>query len=285
MSADEVAPPMPAGHTKPPAPASSPKGSPDLAENWLENFYKECGREATLAYTTLNQMKNWAMLVAAAAISGLSFGASARDYPTPVMFAGSVIVYTFVLRFYVRAILCYINLVRWNVLQSSCVQWKLKPKAGGPTGKEELQEKFLDNLQHYYFEWLSPIGRKAQLYHNLKLGFYLLFGLALFFLVWGVAKLWGDNLVRGLTVFAILNTALEVNDFFKSKYFDTVVAWEKKKNKGKFYEIFPVPASEGGFLAGWIFNVAISSAVATWPNLKVVLLSLASKITHLIHWR
>src|SRR5712692_7801530 len=86
--------------------------SQDLDENWLHDFYKECGREATLAYTTLNQMKNWAMVIAAAAISGLSFGNKSSEYPTPIMFAGSVIVYTFILRFFVRAIICYINLVR-----------------------------------------------------------------------------------------------------------------------------------------------------------------------------
>ena len=60
---------------------------------WLHDFYKECGREATLAYTTLNQMKNWAMVIAAAALSGLPFGSKSSEYPTPIMFAGSVIVY------------------------------------------------------------------------------------------------------------------------------------------------------------------------------------------------
>ncbi len=50
--------------------AGSATGSFDDA--WLHDFYKECGREATLAYTTLNQMKNWAMVIAAAALSGLT---------------------------------------------------------------------------------------------------------------------------------------------------------------------------------------------------------------------
>src|SRR6202035_267743 len=96
-------------------PETDPREAPTvLDEAWLHDFYKECGREATLAYTTLNQMKNWAMVIAAAALSGLPFGSKSSDYPTPIMFAGSVIVYTFVLRFFIRAILCYINLIRWN---------------------------------------------------------------------------------------------------------------------------------------------------------------------------
>src|SRR5712692_7160109 len=49
-----------------PAPMSE---NEDNFEKWVENFYKECGRETTLAYTTLNQMKNWAMVIAAAFIS------------------------------------------------------------------------------------------------------------------------------------------------------------------------------------------------------------------------
>ena len=70
-------------------------------------------------------MKNWAMIVAAAALSGLPFSGRATEYPTPMMFAGIVVVYTFISRFFIRAILCYINLVRWNVLQSDCVELKL----------------------------------------------------------------------------------------------------------------------------------------------------------------
>jgi len=58
------------------------------------------------------------MVVAAAAISGLSFSSSAQQnqYQTS-MFVGTVVVYVFVLRFYIRAILCYTNLLKWNKLQ------------------------------------------------------------------------------------------------------------------------------------------------------------------------
>src|SRR5579863_6802608 len=134
---------------KPGTSGSKPDGlRVTLDEAWLHDFYKECGREATLAYTTLNQMKNWAMVVAAAALSGLPFGSKSSEYPTPIMFAGVVVVYTFILRFFVRAILCYINLVRWNVLQSDCVELKLVqwPIRVGATAEPE-EKKFLDHLQ------------------------------------------------------------------------------------------------------------------------------------------
>jgi hypothetical protein len=247
--------------------------APAFEDAWLHDFYRECGREATLAYTTLNQMKNWAMVIAAAAISGLSFGSNSSQYPTPIMFAGSVVVYTFILRFFVRAILCYINLVRWNVLQVDCVELKLLPKASHSSiAKPELENKLRKDMQDYYFEWLSPISRRSQLFDNLKLGFYLLFGLSLFFMIWGAVALRHDFFVRGLLTFAVLNTVLEVSDFYRSKFFDNVAASEKRRNSGKNYQIFPVPASRGGFLGVWILNIIVSTVVATWPHLKSILL-------------
>ncbi len=143
----------------------SPQEAPrPFDDAWLHDFYKECGREATLAYTTLNQMKNWAMVIAAAALSGLPFGSKSSEYPTPIMFAGSVIVYTFVLRFFIRAILCYTNLLRWNVLQSDCVELKVLPRTRTTSTVAEKEQKLREDIQHYYFEWLSPIGRKDQLF-------------------------------------------------------------------------------------------------------------------------
>jgi len=240
-----------------------------LDEAWLHDFYKECGREATLAYTTLNQMKNWAMVVVAAVLSGLPFGGRSSEYPTPIMFAGVVIVYTFILRFFVRAILCYINLIRWNVLQSDCVELKLvRAPIGLAATSEPVEQKFLHDLQNYYFEWLSPLRRSNQLFQNLKLGFYLLFGLVLFFLIWGATVLWGHHVVRGLVTFAVLNTLLEAYDFLTSKYFDDVAAHKRRKARHKNSRIFPVPQSRGFFFVLWALNVTVCSIVALWPTFR-----------------
>jgi hypothetical protein len=246
-----------------------PMQGPDLDERWLENFYKECGREVTLAYTTLNQMKNWAMLIAAAAISGLSFGTSAEKYPNVPMFTGVVLVYTFILRFYFRAILCYINLGRWNRLQSGCVALKLvgKPQKTGSADTQDLTRRLREDIQTYYHEWLSPYDRKTQLLSPLKLGFGLLFALPLFFLVHGVASLWSDFMVKGLTTFAVGVTVVELNDFFKSKFFDDVRAYEGRKSRGKIYETFPVPASRGWYIVSWVSVLILSVVIARWPKI------------------
>src|SRR5690242_13218613 len=102
------------GAVVPSAPAAPPIV---MSFKWAENLYKECGREITLAYTTLNQMKNWAMVIAGAILSGLAFGSAAGSYPNKPMIVGVVIAFAFTLRFFIRAILCYINLSRWNTLQ------------------------------------------------------------------------------------------------------------------------------------------------------------------------
>src|SRR6266446_6903786 len=40
-------------------------------EKWIDHFYRECGREATLANTMRIQMTNWAMVIVAAFISAV----------------------------------------------------------------------------------------------------------------------------------------------------------------------------------------------------------------------
>jgi hypothetical protein len=255
--------------------AAEGQQSTSFNEDWLQSFYKECGREATLAYTTLNQMKNWAMIVAAAAISGLSFSTSATTYPNVPMFLGVVLVYVFVLRFYVRAILCYVNLLRWNQLQSDCISLKLvaKPPKSGESSKpqKDLEKKLAEDIENYYHRWLSTVNRKNQLISNLKLGFALLFALPLFFLIQGVTSLWSSSWVKGMTFFAIGVTFVELNDFLKSQFFDDVRAFMKRQSRGRVYEIFPAPASRGWYLALWLLTLTISILIAQWPRIVPIL--------------
>jgi hypothetical protein len=233
-------------------------------ERWLDAFYKECGREVTLAYTTLNQMKNWGMIVAAAAISGLSFGTAAEKYPNVPMFVGTVVVYAFVLRFYVRAILCYINLGRWNRLQKDCVALTLSSPG---SDRSPLETQLSSDIEIYYYQWRSVYSRKTQLVSNLKLGFGLLLALPLFFMVWGAVILWPSTIVQGLTVFAFLNTAVELNDFLKSGFFDDPKAHERRVAT-KSRRLFPGPESEGVFVGLW-GSVVAGSILVVFRNAVV----------------
>jgi hypothetical protein len=259
----------------PPQTTKPAETSLDFDADWLANFYKECGREITLAYTTLNQMKNWALVTAAAVISGLSFGTSAVKYPNVPMFTGTVIVYGFVLRFYIRAIICYINLERWNALQKACVERRLWK--GSPHDNEELgaanapEDELVTTIRNYYFRWLSPISRKTQLLSNLKLGFMLLFTLTLFFLLWGLVVLRNDPIVRGLAVWAAGITVLELHDFKINRVFDSVSDYERKKSKSKLNPTSPVSKSGSGYVAKWLLVLAMSLAVTILSEARTVL--------------
>lgn len=235
-----------------------------LTAEVLKDFYKECGREVTLAYTTLNQMKNWAMVVAAAAISGLSFSTSAQQYPNPVMFVGVVIVYTFILRFFVRAIICYINLSRWNILQFDYINLLQAEESKEQAKIESAQQEIAKHVNDYYTRWLSPLGRRRQVYSTLKLGFALLFALPLFFIGWGIVGLWSSALVKGFTVFAVGTTAVEIRDFLKSSYFDDPAAKDRRPKIEKASRTFPVPTSEGSYILSWIVILLVSVGIAYW---------------------
>lgn len=252
---------------------------PDF-EKWLEHFYKECGREVTLAYTTLNQMKNWAVLVVAAVVSAVvalsKAQSSTQGAPASlnlIVYAGSLIVYVFVLRFFIRAILCYINLVRWNNLQSAILEYKLvqrDPRGGSLRSAEDLRDSLLKKIQDLYFSWRAPseLTRKAQLFANLKLGFALLLALPVFFsILSGVTLLPRSAMARGLTVFAVGVTFVEFIDFWRAKWFDTPEVSARRK-RGKDQKIFPTPVSDGEYLSYWVATVVLSIVVCFWPEIS-----------------
>src|SRR6266436_4969605 len=155
------------GSSPPTAPVAAPiSGSTGKAvaadgfDQWLEHFYKECGREVTLAYTTLNQMKNWAVLIVAAVVSAVvavqrtGLGQPQNDV---AMYIGALIAYVFTLRFFVRAVLCYINLIRWNNLQRSIVAYKIaKPTSDNAKTFRQLKDELLEKIDQLYFGWHAP---------------------------------------------------------------------------------------------------------------------------------
>jgi len=276
-------PPQPEAQAQPPQVnatplAAAPLGGDDASfDKWIENFYKECGREVTLAYTTLNQMKNWAMAIVAAFISAIVAlgkpGEATVLAPAARLgiYAAAVVAYVFNIRFFIRAILCYINLLRWNRLQSDIVSAYLIPKPLElgerlPT-KEQARDILRREIEDYLHRWRSPISRKNQIFQNLKLGFALVLALPLFFvIVWSV-ELWELAIVRGLAVFAAGTTLVEMTDFARSSYFDTPER-SASRRRGKRAEIFPVPVSQGGYLLTWFLNLLLSATVALWPTIQ-----------------
>ncbi len=269
-------------NNKPPAPSD-----PNF-DAWIDNFYKECGREVTLAYTTLNQMQNWAVgmiaasIAATVALTKVISGQPNVDFQITVpLFIVAVIAYVYNLRFFIRAILCYINLIRWNTLQNDIVRYKigrsLHLESQTELSHEQNLEKLVMDIRTYYLEWLSPINRSTQLFSNLKLGFYLIFAFPLLFVIIGVLSLWSSNIVKGFTVFAAFDTFLEFYDFTSSRYFDTEKNIKEGKGKKKL-SVFPIPISRSTYFILWIGNLIISTIVVFWSPIQ----SFIEKFTQVI---
>jgi hypothetical protein len=216
-------------------------------------------------------MKNWAMTVTAAAITGIAFGAAGTKYPNEQMFVGVVVVYVFVLRFFVRAMICYVNLTRWNKLQESCINYKLlrRNNDGCIQSDQASLLQLRTDIYHYYQRWTSPLTRKTQLISNLKLGFALLFILPLFFGFCAIWTLWSSPLVQALTVFALGGTAIEFGDFATNIIFDDMNARtkrdekHKKSKKGRDQrDAFPIPSTRSYYMSAWCVVLFLSLGVA-----------------------
>ena len=260
-------------------PATTAEFATTSSGDWIRDFYKECGREATLAYTTLNQMKNWAIAVQGtiiAAIAALSRSnapsigeASSVQFAFPVA-VGSVLAYVFTLRFFVRALLCYINLLRWNTLQSTILEWKLLPRNARPGStvatEEARREAVGRSIQNYYYRWRSPINRVSQVASNLKLGFGILLVVPPLLMIWSASQVWDRSLVRALVAFAVGATLIEAEDFFTSSFFDTADTPERTH-----HNIFPAPGSNPAYIARWVVLLILCALIALWPWLAILI--------------
>jgi hypothetical protein len=263
-----------------PSPPLSPPPPGKLEGEWLQHFYKECGREATLAYTTLNQVKNWAILIVAAFISaavgiGKPWAAETLAPEAKVgIYAAAVGTYVFNLRFFFRAILCYINLLRWNRLQASIVAVKLLPplpRAGSAAASEiDLLARLRQDIELYYHEWRSPIGRLDQVLQNLKLGFALVLVFPLLFVVVWAVQFWSHAVVRGLFAFVVGSTLVEFTDFYRSSFFDTPERFAVRRSRSN-QSSFPRPVSGVGYLVSWAFTLVVTALVALWPEIAKLL--------------
>jgi hypothetical protein len=233
-----------------------------IGENdWLKEFYKECGREVTLAYTTLNQMKNWAIAVSAAiaaAVAAIVKAPSTADDAASVVFVGAVLAYLFSLRFFVRAVLCYVNLLKWNELQARILRLKLDCDSRCSKSKAELEDELTTAIDAYYFKWLSPIGRWPLITSTLKLGFGLLLVLPGSLMLWSGIVSWGNCYTRAATVVVVGASIIEFYEFFRTSFLDTPEVRKKRAPDGDLKNRFPSPTGSTTTVVLWVVLLVIS---------------------------
>jgi hypothetical protein len=256
--------------------------APPLDDKWLENFYKECGRELTLANGTLNLLKNWAAAVVAVSLPALiALGrrdttvGQTHEQPEVLVYIGALVVYIFSLRFFIRAILAYVNMIRWNNLQAAILKVKLLDPGPGPEAplrRAQLEDELRGKIRDLYFGWNAPsgIGRLSQLASNLKLGFALVLALPLLIAGMSVTRTVLTNPAsRGVTVFAIGYTLLELLDFAWSPFFDTPEVQRARRRSDN--KIFPTPITGGKYLLLLLALVLAGAVAAAWPTLYAFL--------------
>lgn len=269
-----------------------------MNDKWLGEFYRECGREVTLAYTTLNQMKNWAMVVIAAYFSTVCSLFLKQDNSGDLIgvVVGAVIAFVFTLRFYFRSIICYINLVRWNILQRDIISIKIDAPAPDTTVQKKINidflrwnsaqlnvmsdksssgvesdksdVKFKNDFENYYINWLSPIPRTSQIISSLKIGFALLFIIPLFVIIWGGINYWNSDIVKSVVVFCLGCVFVEFSDFYRSSIFDTPEIRNKRKLQK---DHFPTPSTTIYYIKAWVFTVLLSVSAFFWKLIWLTL--------------
>lgn len=223
--------------------------------DWLKEFYKECGREVTLAYTTLNQMKNWAIAVSAAiaaAVAAIVKDPSTVDHAASVIFVGAMLAYLFSLRFFVRAVLCYVNLLKWNELQARILRLKLDCDSRCSKSKAELEDELTTAIDAYYFKWLSPIGRWPLITSTLKLGFGLLLVLPGSLMLWSGIVSWGNCYTRTAAMVVVGASIIEFYEFFRTSFLDTPEVQKRRTPDRALKNRFPSSTGSTTTVVLWV---------------------------------
>jgi len=186
-----------------------------MERKWLESFYKECGREVSLAYNVLNQTNNWGITMAVAVVATCFLG-TARikggsinlTYPTLLQWYLVIFGWIIMVRFFVRSALGLVNMYRWNELINSTCKVLSLPETYPdlPLLNRNLAKK----IEAFFFNWRSPKTRWFIVWRNLKLMYLWFFIIILSLFIWGIIVL--DKTILfwvGLSLF-IIPTIIEI---------------------------------------------------------------------------
>jgi len=186
-----------------------------IDRKFLDTFYRECGREVTLAYTVLNQTNTWAITFFAAVIGsslvGLVKKVSPRDYsfdyPNPFHWLYLILAWGLLLRFIQRSALALSNMYRWNKLATSV--WEVAALPACHPLQAELNDALVLLVDELMIRWREPRSRLFVLWGTLKLMYIGPLIVLLVLIGWGIIALPHDALYWwGIHVF-VAWTAME----------------------------------------------------------------------------
>jgi hypothetical protein len=188
-----------------------------IDRKFLDTFYRECGREVTLAYTVLNQTNTWAITFFAAVIGsslvGLvkkdSPGSYSFDYPNPFHWLYLILAWGLLLRFIQRSALALSNMYRWNKLAASV--WEVAALPERHPLQPELNDALVLLVDELMIRWRDPHPRGFVLWGTLKLMYIGPLVVLLGLIIWGILALphdalywWGIHILVAWTAMEVL---------------------------------------------------------------------------------
>jgi len=157
--------------------------------------------------STLHTINNWSVTLILGLLTALAI---IRNFPNVISYALLIVGTSLVLRFFVRSMLAYTNLERFNQLQAAAL------KALQSDDTELLNER----LARLYHRWACPVSRSRLIWSVAKLGGFTYLFAALLAVTVGAGLMlreaWQAQL---LSVFGSAILAGEAFLFFNSPYF------------------------------------------------------------------
>jgi hypothetical protein len=199
-----------------------------LDRKFLDTFYRECGREVTLAYTVLNQTNTWAVTFFAVVMGPSLIGLVTRDaggvytfdYPNVFYWLYLIIAWGLLLRFLQRSALALSNMYRWNELATAT--WEVAALPSDHPQLSELNDKLVELVDRLMMKWQDPRSPMKIAWGTLKLMYLAPFLVLLVMITWGIVALQRNaQYWAGIGIF-VLWTFLEAAFF---------VTWNKSRSQ------------------------------------------------------
>lgn len=180
-----------------------------IDRKFLDTFYRECGREVTLAYTVLNQTNTWAVTFFVAVLGSSLValvkkqepsGTYSFDYPNPFHWLYLILAWCLLLRFMQRSALALSNMYRWNELTTAV--WEVAALPEKHPSQPSLNDALVELVDKFMINWREPRSRISILWGTLKLMYLFPTIILLGLILWGIVQLPTDHLYfLGLSVF------------------------------------------------------------------------------------
>lgn len=163
-------------------------GDSYLDPKWLEMFYEQVGREASLARESQRETHNWVITLAAGIFTAIfALGGNQIKYPSEIGFIGLLIITPLFFRFFVRSCLEYQIFHRWIVIRNGLDSYYFS-KNNSQGLEQQISKYLLEIISLYYFQWKAPKHFLKMIWDNFRLAYGWLFIILIALIIWGIIE-------------------------------------------------------------------------------------------------